>query len=262
MQMSRPEGAPPGRGRAARLLLPTATSAAHGLLVLMAGFATEGGTELFQFLERGSLAQGPVVYYTTLATTLLGFYLMFLGVREWRSFHPKSKPARLGSGSRPIPWFGLVLWSAGTAATAGLSMIVGLGGPGSAPYFVAWPVGGIVVLAFGDFFFGLRKLVDPYGSPPGRALGWTAFAWSIGVATIAGLVIGERVIVLVTELVTNWVALVASLGPFVIAMSPLALTYGLLLAAYWPALHGARTAPTRSPPATAHVPGSAAGTGP
>ena len=97
-------------------------------------------------------------------------------------------------------------------------------------------MGGVLVLAFGNFFFGLRKQSDVWASPVGRALGWGAFVWSLGVGTVAGLAVGERVVELLTEFVTNWVALVASFGPVVVAMSPLAVAYSLLIVAYLPEL--------------------------
>lgn len=191
---------------------------------------------MFQFLERDDLTQGPLEYYTTLATTIFGFYLMFLGFREWHAFYPKPERRRAAERAGRWPWFGISLWGGGTAMTALLDVVVGGGGSGSAPFWIVWPVGGLVVLAFGDFFFGLRKLAYPLGSSSGHALGWTGFVWALGVATVAGLVVGDRVIVLLTEFVTNWVALVASLAPFVVAISPLFVAYTLMIGAYWPVL--------------------------
>jgi hypothetical protein len=216
-----------------RYLLPRPVSARHGIALLVLGFAVEGGTELCQFLARGIAVQAPAEYYATLATTILGFYLMFLGLREWHEFHPK--PVRVDR-ARPDPrrsWFGLALWSGGTAMTAILSFALGGEGSGNAPFWVAWPVGGVVVLAFGNFFFGLRREADLGDSSWGRALGWTAFAWSLGVATVAGLAVGDRIPLLLAEFVTNWVALIASIGPVVVAMSPLFVTYGLMIGAFW-----------------------------
>jgi hypothetical protein len=224
------------RGRLVRRFLPPAFSARHALWVLILGFAVEGATEAYQFLERGNLAQGPVEYYTTLATTIFGFYLMFLGFREWHAFYPK--PDRR-SAVRPTGWrrwLVLILWASGTAMTAVLSFLLGGGGFPDAPFWVAWPIGGLVVLAFGRFFFSLRLLAEPLGTWPGNALGWVAFVWSLGVATVAGLVTGDRVIVLLTEFVSNWVALIASAAPIVVAMSPLFVTYGLMIGAFWPVL--------------------------
>lgn len=217
-----------------RFLLPPPRSARHALQVVILGFAVEGATELYQFLERGNLVQGPLAYYTTLATTLLGFYLMFLGFREWHAFHPKARPIRTAISPVRRYWFGLSLFAGGTAMTAALNLVLGSGDPGSAPFWLAWPVGGILVLAFGNFFFGLRRLARPWGTSGGAALGWVAFAWSLGVGAVAGLAVGERVVALLTEFVTNWVALVASFAPIVVAMSPLSVSYALLIWAYWP----------------------------
>jgi hypothetical protein len=217
-----------------RLLLPSPVSAVHAVSVLIVGFAVEGATEVYQFLARGNLVQGPLEYYVTLATTILGFYLMFVGLREWHVFHPKPKPRRPVPGQRRWPWVGLSLWLGGTAATALASLV--LGGTEATPYWIAWPVGGIVVLAFGNFFLGLRREAQRRGSSWGNSLGWASFAWSLGVATIAGLVLGDRILQLLAEFVTNWVALIASIGPVVVAMSPLFVTYALMIGAFLPAL--------------------------
>jgi hypothetical protein len=229
----RENSVPTGRSRAARVLLPSPVSVRHGVAVLVLGFAVEGATELYQFMARGNLVQGPVEYYTTLATTIFGFYLMFLGLREWHAFHPKPKRKNPASRKDRWPWFGLSLWAGGTAMTALLSIALGGGGAGEAPFWIAWPVGGVVVLAFGNFFFGLRREAQLGGSWWGSALGWAAFVWSLGVATVAGLVVGDRILVFLTEFVTNWLALIASIGPVVVAMSPLFVTYSLMIGAFW-----------------------------
>jgi hypothetical protein len=229
-----------GGASAIRFLLPQPRSPGHGLVVLLVGFAVEGGTELYQFLARGDLVQGPILYYATLATTILGFYLMFLGLREWHTFHPKMDPRELAGARRSWPWFGVALWVGGTGATAALSLVWGAGGAGSSPIWIAWPVGGIVVLAFGSFFFGLRKEAQRFETPAGNALGWVSFVWSLGVATVAGWVVGGLAVRLLIEFVTNWVALIGSVGPIVVAMSPLFVTYVLMISAFWPALRNSR----------------------
>ncbi|MHB8351209.1 MAG: hypothetical protein ACYDFT_00700 [Thermoplasmata archaeon] len=189
---------------------------------------------MYQFLERGDLVQGPIVYYTTLATTILGFYLMFLGLREARSF--PSQPVRPMSESlgRPWPWLGLSLWVGGTGMTLILAALLGEGRP-KTPLWIVGPVGGIVVLALGSFFLGLRKEAYLPGARWRNLLGWAAASWSLIVAGISGLVVGERAVVLLGEFVTNWVQLVASVGPIVVALSPLCVTYTLMIGAFWPA---------------------------
>ena len=243
----RRDAVPPLRGRSVRFLLPAPASAGHGLSVLLLGFVVEGATEVYQFLARGNLVQGPLEYYTTLTTTIFGFFLMFLGLREWHAFHPKPARTKRVPAGRPWPWFGLTLWTGGTVMTAVLSLAPGVGGTGGTPLWIVWPVGGLVVLAFGSFFFGLRKEAEVRGSRSGNALGWVAFAWSLGVATVAGLVVGDRALELVVQFATNWVALVASVGPIVVAMSPLCVTYALMIGAFWPALNRAKNGASRPP---------------
>jgi hypothetical protein len=218
------------------MLLPRPVSPRHAVGVLILGFAVEGATELYQLLARGDLVQGPLEYYTTLATTLLGFYLMFLGLREWHAFHPKPPRPPTPAGKRRWPWFGLTLWIGGTAGTAVLNLALGGGGSPSTPIWIVWPVGGIVVLAFGDFFLGLQREARVSGTPWANGLGWVAAVWALGVATVAGLVVGDRALLLLTQFVTNWSALIESIGPVVVAMSPLCVTYALLIGAFSPAI--------------------------
>jgi hypothetical protein len=293
------------RDRVVHLFLPNPVSDVHALAVILFGFALEGVTEVYQFLQRGSLAQGPLVYYTTLATTILGFYLMFLGFREWHAFHPK--PARrkkipwlliqlfgnaflriglwLGLHSKRlrrkylVPWMlamvactaalvvstimidranaipqkrrwpvlALALLAGGTGMTAVLSLSLGNAGAQTAPFWIVWPVGGLIVLLIGNFFFGLRKQATYLGSPVGNALGWMAVTWSLGVATVAGLVVGDRAVVLLTEFFTNWGALVTSVAPIVVAMSPLFVAYALIIGAFYPALRSLRSGTSSIP---------------
>jgi hypothetical protein len=282
----------PSPPRRLRFLLPTPVSREHALLVFILGFVVEGATEGYQFAARGSLSQGWVVYYGTLATTILGFYFMFLGAREWAAFRPRPRRRRtvpwglvalvanailsmtlwIGRHSRWIrrryllawmigvlaaaavyvvatralerpkkalrprrrtPWLELAMVGGGTGTTLALGIMLGPPPPNMAPLWIVGPVGGLIVLAFGNFFLGLRRLVQPLGPRWSQLLGWAAFVWSLGVATVAGLVVGERAIVLLVEFGTNWVALIASVAPIVLAMSPLFITYGLLSGAFW-----------------------------
>ena len=219
-------------GRVVQFLLPPPTSSRHAIGTLISGFAVEGGTELYQFLSRDDLVQGPIAYYGTLATTVLGFYLMFLGLREWHAFHPRSRRERATPGKRALPWFALGLWAGGTVMTAIVWLALGSTFTGTTPFWIGWPVGGMVVLAFGNFFFGLRREADLAGSTWGVGLGWAAFLWSLGVAVIAGVVVGDRAFLLLTEFVTNWGNLITSIGPIVVAMSPLFVSYALLIAVF------------------------------
>jgi hypothetical protein len=239
---------PRERARAVRLLLPPSRSERHAVAVLVSGFAVEGSTELVQFAQRGSLVQGPLEYYATLATTIFGFYLMFLGVREWYAFRPRGG-GTTSIGPTPQPGrLRLALWLGGTTAAAALSIALGGAGAGAAPVWIAWPVAGLLVLAIGDFFFGLGAQARRIGSPLGNALGWLAFGWSLGVATVAGLALGDRVVRLLTELVSNWVSLIASFGPIVVDLSPLFVAYALISGAFWPALQRPRRRRAAPPP--------------
>jgi hypothetical protein len=212
--------------------IPAVPSSRHSLSLLIAGFLVEGGTEVYQFIERGNLSQGWIEYYASLGTTILGFYLMFLGLREWTASHQRAARVPHPPSGPGRPWSALALWAAGTVTTAALDLAFPNLGPDAAPAWIAWPVGGLVVLGFGDFFLKLRSIARTIGPRLGDALGSIAFLWSLGVATLAGLLVGERVVALLTEFVTDWGRLVVSLAPVVIAISPLAVTYGLLSVAF------------------------------
>jgi hypothetical protein len=220
-------------GRLRRSLLPTLLSSRHALAVLILGFVVEGGTEAYQFLQRGNLAQGWVEYYVSLGTTILGFVMMFLGLREWHALYPRRMQGGAVGRRLGRPWSDVTLWAVGTAATAILSLALGGQEAGFAPLWVVGPVGGLVVLAFGSFFSGLWSLARTVSPPVGRVLGGAAWVWSLGVAVVAGLVIGDRAVLFLVEFLTNWGALIASLAPVVVAMSPLVVAYGLLAATYW-----------------------------
>jgi hypothetical protein len=223
-------------GRAARFLLARPVSEPHAVSVLLLGFSAEGATELVQFAERARLAQGPLEYYVTLVTTILGFYLMFLGLKEWRSFHPRATGRPSISARRRTTRFRVELWAGGTIAGAAVALGLDGGGAWNVMDWVAWPIAGLVVLAFGDFFFGLRARAHRARPTSWNALGWLAFGWSMGVGVWAGLAVGERTVLLLSEFVTNWVALIASAAPIVVAMSPLFVAYGLIAGAFLPRL--------------------------
>jgi hypothetical protein len=251
----------PTRARGGRLrtwLVPAAISEAHALAASAAGFLVEGGTELYQYAARGHLSSGPWwVYYLTLATTILGFYLMWRGLREWRILHSPdpdrrrrpvgmhSDPASEGRPARPRRWEAPLLFAGGTIATAGWGLTFGSGGTSSVPAPVVWLIGGVVVLAIGGFFLSLARLVWPFTGPLGRSIAIAAALWSLGTSVVAGFVIGRLTWTLLEELVTSWSALVTSLAPFVVAIAPLFVTYGGLTGVYVAAayrLGGRRTA--------------------
>jgi hypothetical protein len=224
-----------------RVLVPARTSEGHALAVLAGGFVVEGGTEVYQFLSRGSLGTGSAaIYYLTLVTTVLGFYLMFRGLHEWSLFHPRARnrpPRAVGatgapSPARPVPWRGLALFGGGAIATAILNVILGGLGRGGSPFVIAWLVGGIVVLAFGSFFLSLERTLRPFADRWGAGMTVVAAVWALGTSVVAGLVIGERSLGLLADFFTNWTALVELIAPIVVAMSPLFVAYGLLTIAY------------------------------
>jgi hypothetical protein len=135
-------------------------------------------------------------------------------------------------GLYPLRWPILVLLLGGTAATALLNGLEGTSGPNDPPFWVVWTVGGLVVLGFGNFFLGLRNLVRRFETRFGNVLGWSAFAWSLGVSVITGNLVGNQIVVFLHEFFTNWVALIVTFAPVANSMAPLFVTYFLLAGAY------------------------------
>ena len=84
-------------------------------------------------------------------------------------------------------------------------------------------------------------MVDPLQGSTGRVLGWAAFAWSLGVSMISGLALGQAIVGLFIDFFTNWPAMFLALAPFIFAIAPLFVTYGLLSIGYADAYRSAST---------------------
>jgi hypothetical protein len=233
-----------GRDWARRWLVPPIRSERHAMHALIAGFLLEAGSEIYQFVTTAySIPTSGGGYYLSLATSILGFYFFWRGMREWNRLGASPpKPAR-----RPVPWVALAILVGGVAATALWNVALGTVGAGSSPAPLAWLVGGAFVLAVGSFFLTLRRLVAPFQRAPGRVLGWASFVWSLGISTVAGLALGQAIVRLFVDFFTSWPALIQGLAPFVFAVSPLYVAFGLITLAYADAY---RRAPN-TPPAPA-----------
>lgn len=216
-----------------RWLVPLITSERHAIRALVVGFLLEAITEIYQLVTTiGSVRTTPIGYYASLGLTLVGFYFLWRGLHEWNRLHPR--PVRVGE--RRTPWGAISMLVGGIVAVSLLDIGRGTVGGGDTPPLLAWVVGGVMVLAFGSFFLTLRRMVAPMQSPTGRALGWAAFAWSLGVSTVAGLAIGHVIVGLFVDFFTNWTTLILALAPFVFAIAPLFVTYLLLSIGYADAL--------------------------
>jgi len=195
---------------------------------IVAGFLVEGGTETYQFFSYAyALPVWTGFYYVGLFTTGLGFYLMYLGFHQWAQTHRRSVP----QGPRRH-WVSLAMFIGGAGTVAVLGAVAG--GPGAVgpTDLVASPVGGLVVLAFGNFFLGLAVRMERLVSGVARLMLWSAFAWSIGVAVLTGYVVGNDILELVYEFFTNPLGLIASSAPLAFVIAPLFVTYFLLATAY------------------------------
>jgi hypothetical protein len=225
------------------------------LATFVFGFVIEGGTEIYQFVSYGH----PVwvgLYYIGLVTTGAGFYFMYRGSHQWAQAHlPKVRRARW------LLWAALAMFIGAVAAIAVLGWLEGGPGHGAPSPLIVWTVGGLVALAFGNFFLGLVVLVEPLVSRIGRILSWTAFAWSLGVAVLTGYGVGKDFLTLLHEFFTNPLGLIISFAPLAFVIAPLFVTYFLFAGAYTDALLGVRAAaqypsPSSIDPVTSSGPGA------
>jgi hypothetical protein len=198
------------------------------LVTFAVGFLVEGATETYQFVASGYLGRGWVgFYYIGLATTIAGFYLMYLGRHEWTDAHRR----RVQNGHR-LAWTALGIFATATVTIAILGFTEGGPNSAGAPGVLAWVVGGLVALAFGTFFLGLVSVSEHLVGRLWKLLAWVAFGWSLGVAVLTGLVVGDQFTSLLRQFFTNPLLLVGSFAPLTFVMAPLFVTYFLFAAVY------------------------------
>jgi hypothetical protein len=216
------------------------------LITFVVGFLTEAVTEIYQYVSYGPSRPAWVgLYYLGLATTGLGFYFMYRARREWTELHHRN----VHRGHRLFR-VALVLFLGTTVAIAIIASLTNGGRSASTPTFLAAPVGGLVALAFGNFFLGLALLVDRIAGSIGRGLAWSGFAWSLVVAVWTGLLVGRQFSQLLLQFFTNPLGLFVSFGPIAFAIAPLFVSYLLMSAAYLEAYRRlARSAGQREAPA-------------
>lgn len=202
---------------------------ALGTFVL--GFLLEAGTELYQWLSFGrSTPGGVVLYYVGLATTVAGFYLMYRARHEWSEGHRRN----VRRGHRVL-WSALAIFAGAVLAIAVVGTATDGGRTAGTPAALAWPVGGLVALAIGNFFLGLALLVDQLADRIGPLLAWSGFVWSLGIAVWAGALVGGEFSSLLRQFFTDPLVLVVSFAPVTFAIAPLFVTYALLSVAYFDA---------------------------
>jgi len=183
---------------------------------------------MYQFFSAGYTHRGWIgFYYVGLVTTGIGFYLMYRGRHEWTETHHRS--VRRG---HHLLWVALAIFIGAVGAIAVLGALEGSPGHGGPPSVVVWIVGGLVALAFGNFFLSLVVLVERLVGPVGRLVSWAAFAWSLGVAVLTGYIVGNGFLNLLHQFFTNPLGLVVSFAPLAFVMAPLFVTYFLFAVAY------------------------------
>ena len=196
------------------------------LATFAVGFVVEAGTEVYQFLSSGSTASsGAGVYYFGLATTVVGFYLIYRGRTEWTEEH-----RRLVRHGHRAAGVALAIFAAATVAIAVVGTLTGA--DHGAPFWMGAFVGGAVALAIANFFLGLLLLVYRLVGPVGRIVGASGFVWALVVAVLTGSVVSQRFLSLLDAFVTNPLSLVTSFAPLAFTMAPLFVTYALYTAAY------------------------------
>ncbi len=200
------------------------------------GFLIEAGTEIYQLLSYGVREPGWIgLYYVGLAATGVGFYLMYRGRHEWTDEHRKN----VRQGHR--------LLGAAIAMFVGAFLVIALlgiwrggrNGPNPSAA-LAWVVGGLVTVSFGNFFLSLAILVDRITGRLGRFMAWGGFGWSLGVAVLTGYLVGGEFLSLLDEFFTNPLALAVSFAPLAFVIAPLFVSYLLFAGAYAQALHRLR----------------------
>jgi hypothetical protein len=212
------------------------------LWTFLVGFIVEGGTEAYQFASFGrSVWIG--FYYVGLATTGVGFYLMYRGRQEWTEIHRRS--VRRG---HQFLRTALVMFIGAVAAIAVLGWLAGPSGRAGPPPVVVWVVGGLVALSFGNFFLSLVILVERLVTLVGRVISWVAFAWSLGVSVLTGYSVGNHFLILLHQFVTNPLGLIVSFAPLAFTIAPLFVAYFLFAAAYLDALRHLRKSAPRPIP--------------
>lgn len=212
------------------------------LATFVVGFLTEATVEVYQFVSYGLAEPGDIgLYYIGLIATGLGFYLMYRGRHEWTELHRRN----VYRGHRFL-WAAVGIFAGAIGVIAVLGTLTGRPGSAGPSPELAWVVGGLVALAFGNFFLGLTILVDRLVGRLGRVLTWTAFAWSLGVAVLTGVLVGDEFASLLREFFTNPLGLVGSFAPLAFVMAPLFVSYFLFAAAYTEAYMRLRaTSPAR-----------------
>jgi hypothetical protein len=212
------------------------------LATFILGFVIEASTGLFQLLSYGSSRPAWIgLYYAGLVATAVGFYFLYRGRHEWTEHHRK----RVVRGHQLL-WTAALIFAAAFGVIAAVSAFSGAGGPGAPSPVVAGVVGGLVALAMGNFFLGLATLVDRLCGRFGRILAWAGFAWSLGVAVLTGLMVGNQLPSLLHEFLSSPATLIASFAPLAFVMAPLFVAYSLFAVAYADAYLGVRR--TKAPP--------------
>lgn len=261
--------------------------------------------EVVQWSGPAVVAPGTVGSTEILGSSIFGLYLMFLGVREWRAFHPGPRrrfevpwllvqlvanaSLRVGLGlglkfrrirqrhlfawmagvsaataafaiasvmvereaARPRPrvrpWPSIALVTGGAISTAVWATRPPFGEMGGTPAWMATAVGAAVVLLAGRYFLGLVRSARAFRSTARTGLAVGAFAVALVVSADAGVVAGDRTLVFLGDLVTDWGALLIDGFPVVRAFAPLAIAFALLIGAFWPTERALERASNRGP---------------
>lgn len=201
------------------------------LLTFAFGFVVEGATEAYQFLENGYQGRAWVgFYYIGLIATGVGFYLIYRGRHELTALHLRN----VLRGRRLLA-IAVGMFALATLAVAVLGTLLGGSGQPNPPVVLAALVGGAVALSFANFFLSLVLIVRHLVARWAEVVAWIAFGWSLGVAVLAGLVVGNGFPTLLQQFFTNPLELVISFAPLAFVMAPLFVTYLLLAVVYWDA---------------------------
>jgi uncharacterized membrane protein YidH (DUF202 family) len=228
------------------------TNTRISLTILSAGFAIEGGAELYAFASHGSYRLGlNFLFLLPTAMTLAGLLFVWVGQHEWNELHrARVRQAHLV--------FGLSLVGA-LVAGAVVAVLVAepsLGAPPWARGVFGAGVGSVVLGTFVTYTLLVFHLVPR----PSQALLLASLGWALVVAGFVGSTMATNLPAILDLVARRAFTVPAFLAPVDSLASYLFVSYFLLLAAYVVA-HGAIA---RGPVAgaTRAAPGSTSGAGP
>ncbi len=194
------------------------------LSILTAGFAIEGGGELYSVLSGGKLHPGVnLLFVVPIVFTLAGLLFVWIGQHEWNELHQ----ARVRQ-AHVVFALSLVGAVVAGALLAVVVLVPSIGTPLWAEALFGAAVGSLVLGTFVTYTLLVFHLV----ARPSKALLLASLLWSLLVAGLVGVAIGTHLPTVVALVDHRSLTLPAFLSPIDALASYLFVSYFLLFAAY------------------------------